>query len=47
MSVERGRIELRKDIDPLDLRINAVADGDVDQAILAGERNGGFSAKLG
>jgi hypothetical protein len=46
MPVKRGRIKLRQYIDPLDFRVDAVADGNVDQAILAGERNGGFGAKF-
>src|SRR5690606_10571054 len=39
MAMERRRIELRQDEDPVDLRIDAVADRDIDEAILARERH--------
>ena len=45
--VERRRIELREDEDPLEARVHAVADRDVDQAVLAAERHGGFRAHPG
>jgi hypothetical protein len=47
MAIERGGIELRQNINPLDLRIDAIADGNIDQAILGGERNRWLGAQFG
>src|SRR5262249_10571020 len=38
--------ELRQDINALHTAVDAVADGDVDQPVLAGDRNGGLAAQL-
>ena len=45
--VERGRVELREDEDPPDLGVQAVADGDVDQAVLAADRHRRFRTAFG
>jgi len=44
--VEGRRIELRQDEDPADIGVQAIADGDVDQAILPSDRNGGLRPVL-
>jgi len=38
---------LRQNVDSLDLRVDAIADGDIDQAIFSTERNGRLGAKFG
>jgi len=45
--VERLGVELGQDEDPPDVRVEAVADGDVDEAVLARQRDGGLGAVLG
>ena len=47
MPIERGRVELRQNVDSLDLRVDAIADGDIDQAIFGAEGNGWLGAKFG
>ena len=47
VAVERRRIELRQHEDPPDVGVHAVADGDVDQAVLAANRHGRLRAMLG
>ncbi|MCK7523786.1 MAG: hypothetical protein MZV64_42290 [Ignavibacteriales bacterium] len=42
--VERGRVELRQDEDPAQLGVQAVADRDVDQPVLAADRHRGLRA---
>ena len=44
VAVEADRLELREDVDPVDFAVDAVRDRDVDEAIFAGERHGGFRA---
>ena len=44
--VERRRVELRQHEDPPDVGVQAVADRDVDQPVLAANRHGGFRALL-
>ena len=38
---------MRQNVDSLDLRVDAIADGDIDQAIFGAEGNGWLSAKFG
>ncbi len=45
--VERRRIELREHEDPLEARVHAVADRDVDEPVLAAERHRGLRAHPG
>ena len=47
MAVERGRVELREHVNALEARVQAVADGDVDEAIFATQRHCGFGAVFG
>jgi hypothetical protein len=47
VAVERGGVELRQDEDPVDLRIQAIADRDIHQAVLAGERHRRLATFLG
>jgi hypothetical protein len=47
MPIERGRIKLGENVYPLDLRVDAVTDGDIDQAILGAERNSRLGAEFG
>jgi hypothetical protein len=47
MAVERGRVKLGENVYPLDLRVDAVTDGDIDQAILGAERNSRLGAEFG
>ena len=44
--VERPAVELGEQEDPAELGVEAVADGDVDQAVLARERHRGLGAVL-
>src|SRR5262245_5941904 len=37
VAVERGGIELRQDVDAPDVRVETVADGDVDEPVLAAD----------
>jgi hypothetical protein len=46
MPVERRRVELREHEDPPHVGVQAVADRDVDQPVLAANRHGGFRALL-
>ena len=43
--VERGRVELREHEDPSDLGVQAVADGNVDEAVFAADRHGRLRAR--
>jgi len=45
--VQRGRVELSEQVDPLQPRVDAVGDRDVHQAILASQRHRRFGALLG
>jgi hypothetical protein len=45
--VQRGRVELREQVDALEVGVDAVGDRDVDQAILARQRHRGLGAFLG
>src|SRR5262245_25665570 len=47
MPVETHRFKLRKYVDLVDLAVDAVRDGDVDESILAGERHGWLRAVRG
>ena len=47
VAVERGRVELRQHEDPLQPGVQAVADRDVDQPVLAAERHGRLRAHVG
>jgi len=42
MAVQRRRIELGENEDPVDIRVDAVADRDIDQTIFAGKWNRGL-----
>ncbi len=44
VAMERAAVELRQQEDPAQTGVEAVADGDVDEAILAGQRHGGLGA---
>jgi hypothetical protein len=45
--IERRRVELREDEDPSYVCVQAIADRDVDEAVLPGDGNGRLRAKLG
>ena len=47
VSMKRSSIELGQNENPIDVRIDAVADGDIDETIFASEGNSGFAAFLG
>ena len=47
MPVERGRVELRQDVNAVDLRVDAVTDRNVDQAILGAQGHRRFCAQFG
>ena len=47
VAVERRRVELRQDEDAPDVRVEAVADGDVDEPVLSANRHGGLGPQLG
>ena len=47
VAVQRDRVELGQDGDAVDAGVDAVAQGDVNQAVLAGNRHGGLGALLG
>src|ERR1019366_7853743 len=47
VAVQRGGIEHRQDIKAPEAGVDAVGDGDVHQAVFAGERHGGLGAVLG
>jgi hypothetical protein len=42
--METRRLELRQNIDLIDLAIDAIRDGNINQSILATERHGGLGA---
>ena len=44
VAVERSRVELRQHEDPFQVRVEAVADGDVDEPVLAPDRHRGLRA---
>ncbi len=44
--VEARGLELREDVDLVDLAVDAVGDGDIDEPVLARERHGGFGTVL-
>ena len=46
MPVQRGGIELRQNVNAPEAGVDAVRDGDVHQAVFAGEGHGGFGAVL-
>lgn len=47
MAVQRGGVELREDVDLVDVAVEAVADGDVDESVVSAERNSRFGSLLG
>jgi hypothetical protein len=47
VAVERGRVELRQDVDAADVRMEAPADRDVDQSIFAADRDGRLRSRRG
>ena len=47
VAVERRRVELRQHEDAPDVGVDAVADGDVDQPVLAADRHGRLRPMLG
>ena len=47
MAVERGGVELGECVDACEARVQAVADGYVDEAVFAADRDGGFGAVFG
>jgi len=44
VAVEAERLVLREDVDVAQVRVDAVGEGDVDDAILTAEGDGGFGA---
>src|SRR2546422_9226218 len=46
MPIERGGVELRQDVNAVDLRVDTVADRNVDQAILGAQGHRWFRAQL-
>jgi hypothetical protein len=46
MAVEGRRVELGEDVDSSDIRMQTVADGDINQPVLAADRHGGLGPKL-
>src|SRR6185436_4428274 len=46
VTIQRCRVVLRQDEDPFQSRVEAVADGDIDQAILSAKWNRGFGTIL-
>jgi len=46
VTVERRRVELRKAVDLVDVGVDAVGHGDVDEAVVGAERNRGLGAGL-
>jgi hypothetical protein len=47
VTIERGGIELRQNVDAADVRVQAVAHGNVDQPVLPGDRNRGLGPRGG
>ena len=47
MTIEGGAVELRQHIDLVDLGVDAVADGNINQSVLAGKRHGRLGTHLG
>lgn len=47
MAVKRGGVELGEDVDLVDVAVEAVADGDVDEPVVSAEGNGGFGSLFG
>jgi hypothetical protein len=47
MAVQRCRLELRQQEDAIDLTIETIADRNIDQPVLAGERHRGLAALAG
>ena len=47
VAVKRGGVELREDVDLVDVAVEAVADGDVDEPVVSAEGNGGFGSLFG
>ena len=47
MSVQRNGIELGQDSDAVDVGVDTVADGDVDQTVFAGDGHSRFGALFG
>ena len=45
--VQAGGVELREDVDAVQAAVDAVGDGDVDEAVLARHRHGRLGADLG
>ena len=45
--VERRRVELRQHVDPLEAGVQAVAERDVDQPVLAADRHRGLRSQVG
>jgi predicted acyltransferase (DUF342 family) len=47
MTIERCRIELGKNEDAANIGIDAIAQGNIDDAVLPGQRNSGFGSMTG
>lgn len=47
VAVKRGGVELREDVDLVDVAVEAVADGDVDEPVVSAEGNGRFGSLFG
>ena len=46
MAIEGGGVELGHDVDLVNAAVNAVADGDVNEAIIATQRHSGLGTLL-
>eukprot|EP00958_Prasinococcus_capsulatus_P013575 scaffold1402_cov403-Prasinococcus_capsulatus_cf.AAC.5 len=47
VTVQRGRVKLREAVDLADLRVDAVGNRNIDQAVVRAKRNSRLSALLG
>src|SRR5688572_22604504 len=47
MPVERRRVKLRQNVNLFDLRVDAITDRNVDQAVFGGQRNRRLRSQLG
>jgi hypothetical protein len=47
MPVERGGVKLRQNVNALDLRVDTITDGNIDQTILGPQRDRWLGAKFG
>lgn len=47
VSMEGGGVELGEEVDAFEAGVDAIGDGDIDESIFTGERDGGFGAVFG